>query len=446
MRRWSRRGRVGASIALTVVAAIALLLGGFTLYLRQEVFDDHAFADRAQSALQRSAIRQAISDELVETAIRKGSTELLQAKPLVQTITEATLRTPAFGSVFRTAALQVHRLAFRRDESSDRPRPRRRGAGGGGCGPGHRAAGRQTHPARPRRPTDRLPQAPVGHEDAAGGRKGPRPRDRPAHRRAAAHGRGDRGGAQPPWRRDPRRRVRRGGGRDRLRRAALPPRQHRPRRDRGRRRELHPGGPRAVRRVLRRPEHVVPVGGRRRAGPRRCGDVGPSAGRGRQPRPARPRAAAAHADDARRPRGARRGDRGGEPVHRARPERVPEGDRDPGRRVRPVLRDERDPLRGHAPGRRDPARDRAAPAPRARSRPAPPCSSSPCSAAAWRSRSAAAARPSARSSAPTSTRPTATGSASSATAPWTRSRSRPPTTPCRRATTAASSSPPRWGR
>ena len=118
MRRWSRRGRAGASVALTVVAAIALLLGGFTLYLRQEVFDDHAFADRAQSALQRSAIRQAISDELVDTAIRKGSTELLQAKPLLQTITDATLRTPAFGSVFRTAALQLHRLAFRRDGSS----------------------------------------------------------------------------------------------------------------------------------------------------------------------------------------------------------------------------------------------------------------------------------------------------------------------------------------
>jgi len=118
MRRWSRRGRVGASIALTVIAAIALLLGGFTLYLRQEVFDDGAFADRAQSALQHGAIRQTISDELVETAIRKGSTELLQAKPLVQTITEAALRTPAFGAVFRTAALHVHRLAFSRDESS----------------------------------------------------------------------------------------------------------------------------------------------------------------------------------------------------------------------------------------------------------------------------------------------------------------------------------------
>src|SRR4051794_11568221 len=118
MRRWSRRGRVGASVALTVIAAIALLLGGFTLYLRQEVFDDGAFADRAQSALQHSAIRQTISDELVETAIRKGSTELLQAKPLVQTITEAALRTPAFGAVFRTAALHVHRLAFSRNESS----------------------------------------------------------------------------------------------------------------------------------------------------------------------------------------------------------------------------------------------------------------------------------------------------------------------------------------
>jgi hypothetical protein len=103
---------------LTVVAALFLLVGGLTLYLRQEVSDEGAFAHRAQSALQKADIRQTISDQIVNTAIERGSTELLQAKPLLQAITDAALRTPAFRTVFRTAALHLHRLAFSRNETS----------------------------------------------------------------------------------------------------------------------------------------------------------------------------------------------------------------------------------------------------------------------------------------------------------------------------------------
>jgi hypothetical protein len=103
---------------LTVVAALFLLVGGLTFYLRQEVSDEGAFAHRAQSALQKADIRQTISDQIVNTAIERGSTELLQAKPLLQAITDAALRTPAFGTVFRTAALHLHRLAFSRNETS----------------------------------------------------------------------------------------------------------------------------------------------------------------------------------------------------------------------------------------------------------------------------------------------------------------------------------------
>jgi hypothetical protein len=116
--RWSRRGRVVLSTVLTVVAAVLLLVGGATLYARQEIFNADAFADRSQAALKNDDIRQTISDELVETAIRHGSTELLQAKPLLQTVADAALRTPAFRSLFRTAALNLHRLAFSHDESS----------------------------------------------------------------------------------------------------------------------------------------------------------------------------------------------------------------------------------------------------------------------------------------------------------------------------------------
>jgi hypothetical protein len=118
MGRWSARGRTAASVTLTVLAALAVLVGGLTLYLRQEIFDEDAFADRAQSALEHTAIRQKISDQIVNTAIERGSSELLQAKPLLQTVADATLRTPAFRALFRAAALNLHELAFTRDDRS----------------------------------------------------------------------------------------------------------------------------------------------------------------------------------------------------------------------------------------------------------------------------------------------------------------------------------------
>ena len=283
MRRWSRRGRAGASIALTVVAAIALLLGGFTLYLRQEVFDDHAFVDRAQSALQRSAIRQAISDELVDTAIRKGSTELLQAKPLLQTITDATLRTPAFGSVFRTAALQLHRLAFRRDGSSIALDLADVGQVVAGAA---RAIAPQVAKRIPRDLDARL----IDFRKRQWATKTLQAADKvrvlgivlPIVALLLMAG----AIAVAPNRRGA---VTRAGvsvavvaaiGFAALlltsATASTSPASEATTR-------VHPGGSRAVRRVLRRPEHVVPVGGRRRAGPRGRGDVGPSARRGRQP-------------------------------------------------------------------------------------------------------------------------------------------------------------------
>jgi hypothetical protein len=118
MGRWTRRARFGISTALAIVAAAFVLLGGTTLYLRAEVFDADSFADRAQSALKHDAIRQTISDELVATAIREGTSELIQAKPLLQTVVDAALRTPAFNSLFRAAALNLHRLAFDRNDRS----------------------------------------------------------------------------------------------------------------------------------------------------------------------------------------------------------------------------------------------------------------------------------------------------------------------------------------
>jgi len=118
MGRWTRRGRWTLSTVLTVVAMVFVLLGGTTLYLREEVFDAGAFGDRAAASLQKSDLRGTISDIVVATAIEKGTTELIQAKPLLQTVVDGALGTPAFGPIFRHAALNLHKAAFTRDDRS----------------------------------------------------------------------------------------------------------------------------------------------------------------------------------------------------------------------------------------------------------------------------------------------------------------------------------------
>jgi hypothetical protein len=118
LQRWTRRGRLVASVILTILATISLVVGGLTLYAREEVFNADHFADNAEQALHKREVRQAISDELVQVIITKGSPSLVQAKPLLQTVVEAALDTDAFRKVFRQAVIEAHNLFFNRERKS----------------------------------------------------------------------------------------------------------------------------------------------------------------------------------------------------------------------------------------------------------------------------------------------------------------------------------------
>ena len=58
------RTRLAGSIALTVIGALLLLVGGVALYARQEIVDEQAFAQRASDTLEQDAVRHAVSREL----------------------------------------------------------------------------------------------------------------------------------------------------------------------------------------------------------------------------------------------------------------------------------------------------------------------------------------------------------------------------------------------
>jgi hypothetical protein len=107
-----------AATALVVIGCVLLLAGGITLYAREEVFNADHFADRANVALEDRDVRTFIANNIVDEVIDQGSAELIQAKPLLQAVVANVLVTGPFRTIFRKAAVQVHRALFSRDEGS----------------------------------------------------------------------------------------------------------------------------------------------------------------------------------------------------------------------------------------------------------------------------------------------------------------------------------------
>jgi hypothetical protein len=108
------RARSGGSLALAVLAALALVLGGACLYAREELLDTHAFADRTAAALSKAPVRRVVSREIVVQLIDQSSPDLLAARPLLTAVTDTVVGTDQFRSAIRLVSEQAHRLLFDR--------------------------------------------------------------------------------------------------------------------------------------------------------------------------------------------------------------------------------------------------------------------------------------------------------------------------------------------
>ncbi len=107
------RGPVSAGLA--VLAVVAALAGGVALYVQQEVVSSDAFADRAVAALENPDVRRVVSREIVVGLIDQGSTDLISARPVVESVVQFVVASEPFRRVFRLAALNGHKLLFVRD-------------------------------------------------------------------------------------------------------------------------------------------------------------------------------------------------------------------------------------------------------------------------------------------------------------------------------------------
>src|SRR5215208_6162852 len=117
MRRLFDATSLTTSIVLAVIGAVLLFVGSVTFYAREEVIDREAFADRAVAALNDDGVRALVSREIVVNLIDRGSTDLVAARPLLESVVGAIVQTQPFKQVFRRAALEANKVFFVRDRS-----------------------------------------------------------------------------------------------------------------------------------------------------------------------------------------------------------------------------------------------------------------------------------------------------------------------------------------
>jgi hypothetical protein len=102
------------SVGLVVVAALLALVGGVSLYLRDEVLDSQAFADRAVEAIHQPTVQHVVAREITVQLIEPGFPDLIAGRPLISSAVRVAVTSKPFAHVIRLAALHGHRLLFQR--------------------------------------------------------------------------------------------------------------------------------------------------------------------------------------------------------------------------------------------------------------------------------------------------------------------------------------------
>ena len=112
------RGRRRASRILAVTGAILLLVGTYFLYARQAIFDSDGFAKRASTALDDERVRGPLAEAIVDQLIDNAEPDLVNARPILISVTSGIIGTKAFEAIFKQAAERAHRTVFTRDGDS----------------------------------------------------------------------------------------------------------------------------------------------------------------------------------------------------------------------------------------------------------------------------------------------------------------------------------------
>jgi hypothetical protein len=108
------------SLATVLVVLTSALLAAATVagYAQRALFDSDQFADRASSTLADSSVRSLVADRVTDEVVLRHQADLLSARPIIASAISGVVGGSAFRSLFRRAALDVHRAVFERDQDT----------------------------------------------------------------------------------------------------------------------------------------------------------------------------------------------------------------------------------------------------------------------------------------------------------------------------------------
>lgn len=110
----SGQTRVAAVIA--VIASLALLVAVVAGYTERAVGNPEQFADRATDALRNDRVQVLATEQITDQLIRRSTTDLTAARPIVAAAVSRAVSGPAFEKAFRSAVLDVHRSVVDRSD------------------------------------------------------------------------------------------------------------------------------------------------------------------------------------------------------------------------------------------------------------------------------------------------------------------------------------------
>jgi hypothetical protein len=113
--RSSPAARRGWSIAFATFGALLALLGGALLYARENVFDHDTLASRAETALRDERVRLAVAQPITDAILDEGPPTLVNARPLIESVTTGALNTPPVRAAFGEAVKALAARLFDRD-------------------------------------------------------------------------------------------------------------------------------------------------------------------------------------------------------------------------------------------------------------------------------------------------------------------------------------------
>jgi hypothetical protein len=103
---------------LIVVACVAILLAVVVGYARRAAVNDNQFANRATVALEDSSVRSLIAQRVTDQLVLKNDSDLIAARPLIQSIVSSVVGGRAFTNAFRKGVRDLHRAVFEGDENT----------------------------------------------------------------------------------------------------------------------------------------------------------------------------------------------------------------------------------------------------------------------------------------------------------------------------------------